>query len=60
MENVTLPRLLKLTEIGSQTGLSRSAVYREINAGRLKVVKIGRSVRVTETELSRFVKSLEL
>lgn len=60
MENVTLPRLLKLGEIGSQTGLSRSAVYREINAGRLKVVKIGRSVRVTETELSRFIKSLEL
>lgn len=60
MENVTLPRLLKLAEIGSQTGLSRSAVYREINAGRLKVVKIGRSVRVTETELSRFIKSLEL
>ena len=60
MENETLPRLLKLAEIGSQTGLSRSAVYREINAGRLKVVKIGRSVRVTETELSRFIKSLEL
>ena len=59
MENATLPRLLKLAEIGSQTGLSRSAVYREINAGRLKVVKIGRSVRLTETELSRFVESLE-
>lgn len=59
MESATLPRLLKLVEIGSQTGLSRSAVYREIKAGRLKVVKIGRSVRVTESELSRFIESLE-
>ena len=59
METSLLPTLHKLIEVGSRTGLSRSALYREINAGRLKVVKIGRSVRITESELSRFIESLE-
>jgi excisionase family DNA binding protein len=59
METSLLPTLHKLVEVGSRTGLSRSALYREINAGRLKVVKIGRSVRITESELSRFIESLE-
>jgi excisionase family DNA binding protein len=59
METSLLPTLHKLVEVGSRTGLSRSALYREINAGRLKVVKIGRSVRITESELSRFIASLE-
>ena len=58
METSLLPTLHKLVEVGSRTGLSRSALYREINAGRLKVVKIGRSVRITESELSRFIESL--
>ena len=59
METSLLPTLHKLVEVGSRTGLSRSALYREINAGRLKVVKIGRAVRITESELSRFIESLE-
>lgn len=59
METSLLPTLHKLVEVGSRTGLSRSALYREINAGRLKVVKIGRSVRITESELGRFIESLE-
>ena len=59
METSLLPTLHKLVEVGARTGLSRSALYREINAGRLKVVKIGRSVRITESELSRFIESLE-
>lgn len=58
METSLLPTLHKLVEVGSRTGLSRSALYREINAGRLKVVKIGRSVRVSEAELVRFIESL--
>ena len=60
MENglVLPPTLHRLTAIGTRTGLSRSALYREINAGRLHVVKIGRSVRVSEAELSRYIESL--
>jgi excisionase family DNA binding protein len=57
METVT-SSLHKLTSVMARTGLSRSAVYRVINSGQLKVVKIGRSVRVSEQELTRFIDSL--
>jgi excisionase family DNA binding protein len=59
METATLPTLLKIAEIMARTGLSKASVYRVINAGQLKTVKIGRSVRVTESELSRFIEALE-
>jgi excisionase family DNA binding protein len=59
METATLPTLLKIAEIMGRTGLSKASVYRVINAGQLKTVKIGRSVRVTESELSRFIEALE-
>lgn len=59
METFTLPALLRIFEVMDRTGLSKASVYRVINAGQLKTVKIGRSVRVTESELSRFIEALE-
>jgi excisionase family DNA binding protein len=59
MKTVTPPTLHRLTYAMERTGLSRSGLYRVINAGQLKVVKIGRSVRVSENELIRFIESLE-
>jgi excisionase family DNA binding protein len=59
METSTLPTLLRIFEVMDRTGLSKASVYRVINAGQLKTVKIGRSVRVTESELSRFIEALE-
>lgn len=53
-----LPTLHKLSAVGARTGLSRSALYREINAGKLHIIKIGRSVRISESELSRYIESL--
>ena len=55
----SLPTLHRLTVVMARTGLSKSGLYRLINAGQLKVVKIGRSVRVSENELVRFIESLE-
>ena len=59
METVTPPTLHHLTHAMQRTGLSRSGIYRVINAGQLKVIKIGRAVRISESELVRFIKSLE-
>jgi len=59
METSTLPTLHRLPVVMSRTGLSKSGVYRVINAGQLKVIRIGRAVRVSESELSRFIESLE-
>lgn len=55
---IQTPRLLALTEVSLQTSLSRSTLYREIDAGRLKVVKIGKSVRVTDQSLRDYISSL--
>lgn len=57
IENST-PRLLALAEVSLQTSLSRSTLYREIEAGRLKVVKIGKSVRVTDQSLRDYISAL--
>jgi len=65
METSLPPTLHKLAGVTARTGLSRSALYRllyhpEKNpTGRLKVIKIGRAVRISESELARFIESLE-
>jgi predicted DNA-binding transcriptional regulator AlpA len=66
METALPPTLHKLASVSARTGLSRSAIYREIfhpeknPAGRLKVVRIGRSVRVREQDLTSFINSLAI
>ena len=59
MEQEFLPQLHTLAIVGARTALSRSALYREIKAGRLRTVKIGRALRVSENELSRFIACVE-
>lgn len=59
MTTATVPTLLRLSEVMARTGLSKASVYRVINAGKLKTVKIGRSVRISEAELSRYIDALQ-
>jgi excisionase family DNA binding protein len=54
------PKLLSLNEVSERTALSRSTIYREIESGRLVAVKIGKSVRVTDSELRRYIESLQV
>jgi excisionase family DNA binding protein len=54
------PKLLSLNEVSERTALSRSTIYREIDAGRLVAVKIGKSVRITDSELRRYIDSLQV
>jgi predicted DNA-binding transcriptional regulator AlpA len=63
METDIQARLNKISQVIDRTGLSRSTVYREIlteknPAGRLKVVRIGRAVRVREKDLTDFINAL--
>lgn len=59
MESQVLPQLHALGVVSARTSLSRSALYREIKAGRLRALKIGKSLRVSETDLQVFISSLE-
>ena len=58
MNEIDQPLLLRITEVGALLGISRSAVYREIEAGRLNAIVINqRSKRVPRDEVSRYVES---
>ena len=59
METQVLPQLHAISVVSTRTSLSRSAIYREITSGRLRAVKIGKSVRVTEEDLQSFIASLQ-
>lgn len=54
-----VPQLLPLSAVSARTALSRSTLYREVAAGRLNIVKIGRSIRISEKELQRYINDLE-
>jgi excisionase family DNA binding protein len=57
--NEVVPQLLPISVVCNRTAMSRSAIYREMASGRLKPIKIGKSVRVLEAELRRFIAALE-
>jgi excisionase family DNA binding protein len=58
--DINTPNLLSLTEVSERTALSRSTLYREIDAGRLVALKIGKSVRITDRELRRYIEALQV
>ena len=49
----SIPRLLDIADI------SRTRLYEEINAGRLRVVKVGRRTLVTRAALKAWLEQLE-
>jgi excisionase family DNA binding protein len=53
-------RLLKLTEVMERTSLSKSTIYRLMQENKLQSVKIGNLIRFKESELRRFINSLEV
>lgn len=58
MSDKTEPLLLRITEVCALLGISRSAVYREIEAGRLRAIVINkRSKRVPRDEVARYVEN---
>lgn len=60
METRPTPQLHRITEVGARLSMSRSSIYREIEAGHLQAVQIGRSLRVTSDELFRYISSLSV
>lgn len=50
-------RLLTVREVAQLTGWSRSFVYQLITSGQLRVVRIGRTVRVDQADLDAFIEA---
>jgi len=51
-------RLFSVRSVADSLSISRSAVYNLLKAGKLESVKIGKSRRVTASQLSDFLDSL--
>ena len=59
MTNQIEKKLLRVTEVCHALGISRSSIYREIDAGHLRALKIGKSLRISQDELNRFISALQ-
>lgn len=53
-----MPKLLSIKEACAEYGLSRSALYREVDAGRLIMRKIGKSSRIARDDLEAWTAAL--
>jgi excisionase family DNA binding protein len=59
MSSTEQPRLHKLEVFLQRTDLSRSTAYREIALGHLKATRIGRTLRISEAEICRYISAAE-
>lgn len=50
--------MLTVKETCGRLRVSHNAVYREIREGRLKAIKLGRSTRILEADLSAWIAAL--
>lgn len=53
-----LPILLTINDVAKIMNLSRSTVYQLMNKGELKSCNIGRSRRITGTQVEDYINSL--
>jgi excisionase family DNA binding protein len=51
-------QLYRVNEVCARLAISRSAMYREFEAGNLHPIRRGKSVRVSSVELARYVEAL--
>jgi excisionase family DNA binding protein len=50
-----IDQFLSVPQACARLGLGRTTIREEIRAGRLVVLRVGRAVRISEGELSRWV-----
>jgi excisionase family DNA binding protein len=55
MEDNASARFLTVTEVAASLRVSNMTVYRLINAGGLPAVRIGKSFRIREDDLNRYL-----
>ncbi len=56
IEKLSTERLLSPHEVAERLSISRWTVYKMIGDGRIQSIKIGRLVRIPDSEVSRIVK----
>jgi excisionase family DNA binding protein len=53
-----MTKLLSIKDACAEYGLSRSALYREVEKGRLPMLKIGKSSRISRDDLDKWLAAL--
>lgn len=51
-------RFYKITEAAAYLGISRSVLYRHVQARRIDSLRIGQSIRFTRAQLDAFVRDV--
>jgi len=54
-ERVSRPAYLTVAEVADMLRVSNMTVYRLINAGSLPAVRVGKSYRLTEADIDRYL-----
>lgn len=54
-ESVKVPRLLRVREVAALSGLQRFRVYQLIREGQLPHLRVGRTYRIPEDALARWI-----
>lgn len=57
-EICSMTKLLSIKDACAEYGLSRSALYREVEKGRLPMLKIGKSSRLLRDDLDNWLEAL--
>jgi len=52
---VTEKLLLRIPEVVEATGFSRSFIYTQISSGDLRVIRVGRTIRVSADDLKTWI-----
>lgn len=55
VEPSTAQSLLTLKEVQANSKMSRSFLYKEMNEGRIKPIKIGRAIRFVASEIDQWI-----
>jgi excisionase family DNA binding protein len=58
--NISMNKLLTIRQACAEYGLSRSALYREVEKGRLPMRKIGKSSRISRDDLDTWLAALPI
>jgi excisionase family DNA binding protein len=57
--SVSLPELMTVQDFLHNFSVGKTTFYREVEAGRLRIVKIGRSTRVTRLDAMDWLQNLK-
>ena len=57
MTKISIEPLLRPDEVADALGVSLRTVYRLINDGKIKTIRVGHNIRVKRNEFMRFIES---